>query len=402
MRVGAARATVALVAAGVLTGCSGADSDWKPVAEDEVSLDEAVMAMYLSPQSHTFDGRHNSGYVLLVDPDGTTRMIRTTGMDTALMAWTEAGLFFADDQRDYLLDEEGLVTTASPKPNVQISLDVVDGAFVAIYNDGFTDTGYRTDLVVHRDGQSQSYVLEGFPTVVSRCADGLVGVADASGRFAEYPVDEAEDLPAQLVQWLWPGPQEMLASQAAASDDWHDHAKDAPCVDGVVHALTSQPHGEPNVDGLRRERSILRSWNTFTGERTDYELLDGQGQPLPLEIDQMSQSRYGEHSVRGDELWWWGADGTVRATGLRTGRTRELFTTKSEFSSTNVAEVVFTKDYLFVLDIRNEDTSEELGLSRYALATGEREEVVRIRDVNPRLSTDLVLRGIAIKPDNSP
>ncbi len=323
-------------------------------------------------------------------------------MDTALMAWTADGLFFADDERDYLLDEEGLASTVSPKPNAQISLDVVDGAFVGVYNDGFTKDGYRTDLVVHRDGQSRSHVLEGLPTVVGRCGNELIGVADASGRLAEEPTDELDGLPPKLVQRLWPGSQKVLASHPTASDEAHDNAVDAPCVDGVVHTLTSQPHGEANAEGLRESRLILRSWNTSTGQSTDHELLDEEGQPLPLDVDQMSQSRYGEHSVHGDELWWWGADGTVRATSLKTGLTRDLFITASEFSSTNLAEAVFTDDHLFVVDVPNEDTSADLVLSGYPLATGEREEIAQIPEVNPRMSVDLVLRGLAIKPDLAP
>ncbi|GAB3174667.1 hypothetical protein GCM10027059_47230 [Myceligenerans halotolerans] len=402
-RAGAA----AVVAALALAGCQG-PGEPEPFRlgesvepEAAVRLGDARLAFYLSPQYTSLAEGHDEAFVVLAGADGSTRAIRTTGMDGGRLAWTGEGLFFADAERDYLLDESGLSATPSAKPDGQVSLHQVGDAVVGLYNEGFTeDGGYREHVVEHRDGASASRPVEGAFWTVARCEDAVYGWTRAMGpALEEYPAGADGGAPALLTR-LWPGDAEVVATAPVAADAPDDTASDAPCADGVVHVLTAVPYGEADADGVRPPRTVLRSWDTGSGERTDHELVDTAGEPLGLMVDDMLFAQYDGASVAGGELRWLGADGTVRATELGSGRTRELFAAADPGGDQVVAErrAVFARDAMFVLEIPR-DPAGDLVLVRHAGDDGAREELLRVAGVAGELGVDMVLRGVALPPE---
>lgn len=394
------RALVAVATAFVVAGCSGSVVlDRAGVPEDEAALGDAVLAMYLSPQSSSFARGRDTGYVVLVDADSTVRTLATGGMDTGLLHWSEDGLFFADPERDYLLTADGLTTTPSPKTNAQVSLHRIGSRHVAVYNDGFTDEGgYRTELVVQERGRAELAPREGMPWTVARCGDSLVGVQEATGPLErEYPPD-AEGIRPRLLVRLWPGNPEVLAAVPATHDEPLDSATDAPCLDGVVHVLTHRPYGEPDADGVRPRRHVVLAWDTGSGELTYHGLVDEAGEPLALDEEATTFAQYGADSVVDGELRWFGPDGVVRGTDLATGRTRDLVATTSRVDDTNSAVAVLTERDAFALDVPDDDLAQDMVLTRYPLDGGEPEEVVRVTGVNAERTVNLVLRGIAVGP----
>lgn len=394
------RTLVAVGTACVLAGCSGSVVlDRASVPESDVALGDAVLAMYLSPQSYSFANGYDTGYVVLVDADGTVRTLVTGGMDTGLLHWSEDGLFFADPERDYLLTADGLTTTASPKTNAQVSLHRVGTRHVAVYNDGFTEQGgYRTELVVHEGGRSELAPHEGMPWTVARCGDQLVGIQEATGPLErEYPPDGDGIRPRLLVR-LWPGTPDVLARVPATHDEPLDGAPDAPCLDGVVHVLTYRPYGEPDADGVRARRHVVLAWDTVSGDLDHHELVDEAGEPLALDGDATSFAQYGADSLVDGELRWFGPDGVVRGTDLATGRTRELVATTSRVDDTNSAVAVLSERDAFVLDVPDDDLAQDMVLTRYPLDGDEPAEVLRVAGVNAERTVHLVLRGIAIAP----
>lgn len=132
---------------------------------DQVELDDTIFAFYLSPETFaqmSESGTRNPAYFVLVRPDGSYQTVRTSGMNTAQLAWSELGLFFSDEDRDYILDANGLTSFDNPKSGLQQSaFPLADQGFVAIYNEGFTETGYANQVAVTTTESAQLYEVEG-------------------------------------------------------------------------------------------------------------------------------------------------------------------------------------------------------------------------------------------------
>lgn len=81
------RGASTLVAAVALASCSGLHE----VSQEGVGLDDSVASFYLSPQTYNFG---SPSYLILVSSDGSTRAIRTSGMDNAQPIWTRLACTF--------------------------------------------------------------------------------------------------------------------------------------------------------------------------------------------------------------------------------------------------------------------------------------------------------------------
>ncbi|SFB29295.1 hypothetical protein SAMN05216266_107307, partial [Amycolatopsis marina] len=116
---------IALVAGVVLVVAACSSPEGAVGAEivdpDEVTLGDTVVAFYLSPDSEVEKSgtEKRPAYLVLVQADGGTRLIETSGMNEPHIAWSERGLFFSDDTRDYILGKDGLARFGNEKSGLQ-------------------------------------------------------------------------------------------------------------------------------------------------------------------------------------------------------------------------------------------------------------------------------------------
>jgi hypothetical protein len=395
------RSAVVLMVGGALMGCSGTASlRDREVSRDEIQLGDAVLAAFLSPQSVSFS-RGTTGYLVLVDKDGEFRTLLTEPMDNGQPVWTNDGLFFADSAHDFLLDGAGLSVVESAKPDYQNGLVEVGGAVVGVYNHGFTgESGYRDVVVTFADGVSEATAVEGDYGVVADCGGELVGWSEVPGTLAEsddlVDLDDESSTTRSVLSRLWPGEQTVLGVHDAEGSAGMA-VVEAPCLDGVVHVLGSRTVGEQDSTGAYAMAPVLLSWSTVTSEQVSHDLVDEDGEVLPLTVDHLSQAQYSSTSVAAGALRWLAPDGVVHSTDLATGVTRELFDTGISQWDGRSASSAFTGDDLYVM-AGPSDSEGPLELLRFGLTDGSSEVVLTVDGVSSSLSVDLVLRGVALDP----
>lgn len=386
-RLGVLFATVPLL---VVSACSAP-------AVSASALGDAVLAMYLSPQTYAFEG---PGEVLIVRPDGSTASVRTSGMDNGQLLWTDSGLSFADTEHDYLLNDQ-LRSWASAKTNFQDILVETPEGVLGSYNDGNDGSGYVEQVVLSTDGRSTLSEVAGFNRLFSLCEGGLVGLAEVTG--AELTdlaarsgavKRSSNDFP-QMLTWLHP--KRATASQtliaAVPSPVELDYPRGlAPCPDGVITHLADlvRPGGANTFEVWR--------WDTRTGRRARTELKRPDGSALGLTSDQFSTSTIASQLDEEGRLVWFCADGRVLATDPETGVTEELWHSGLPVDQDNDTHVLFEGKWVFLLDVPNDDQRRPMTLYRRNAFTGEGGPVVVISGVNETRSVQRVLRGIAVAP----
>lgn len=83
-------------------------------------------------------------------------------MDMCSIAWTEKGLFFSDMKTDYLLDGNGMKSFENAKTDSQYAmLATTPDTVVGLYNLGFSDVGYTTQVVTTTSSGSSLAEVEG-------------------------------------------------------------------------------------------------------------------------------------------------------------------------------------------------------------------------------------------------
>lgn len=360
-------------------------------------LGDAVLALYLSPQAQDFTG---PGEVVLVGPDGSTTSVPTSGMDNGQLLWTKAGLSFADTERDYLLGEE-LRSWPSAKATFQDILIETPQGVLGAYNLGNTDAGYVEQVVVSADGRSTLTEVAGDTTLYSLCEQGLVGVAEVTGKgltelaagsgavkrsFTDYP---------QMMTWLSPkrATARLTLIGAVPSTDVGYVRGVAPCPHGVVVFLAASA----GPDGREGSPEVWR-WDTRGGAPSRVELRNADGSPIALTPDQFSTSTQAPALGPDGRLVWYGGDGVVRASDPRTGLTEELWDSGLPVDRNNDSRVLFAGEWLFLLDVPNDDQRRPMTLYRRTALTGEGAPVVTITGVNQTRTLRHVLRGIAVAP----
>ncbi|MEU8264953.1 hypothetical protein AB0C02_30605 [Micromonospora sp. NPDC048999] len=387
----------------LLSACfAPAELEAGAVAADKAKLDDTVFAFYLSPQSYTWNaglGSRNPAYVVLVRPDGSYRTIRTRGMDIGQLAWSAEGLYFGDDERDYLLHDDGLTTFRNPKPDMQQSAFAVPDGFVAIYNEGVGGPGHYSNQVAATTRQATKlYPVEGNYFMNASCDGVVYGIATDPGAHRVEAADRPDlrsktdpTIEPEMLARLYPagadGREEVLGWRAAFNGG--TGIQHAPCAQGVISYLSAYD----DVDG--QPRTVVVSWDTATGAYVEHPLVDEGGRSIPRE--DLEFVRYDSGSLRDGELEWFASDGRIVATDTATGVTTRRFDTGYRSTASQFAQVVFTDTSIHVLyDVNDRRTP--LAYGEFDRATGATVRSLTIDGISKHLSTHLVMRGMAVRP----
>ncbi|RSN49475.1 hypothetical protein DMC64_02620 [Amycolatopsis sp. WAC 04197] len=372
----------------------------------EMTLDEATVAFYLSAETFESNGAAEKlpGYLVLAKADGGSRMIETKGMNEAHIAWAENELFFSDEERDYLLGKNGLVSFENRKSGLQQSAFALpDGkGFVAIYNDGMSGDGYSNQVAVTTSTGSRLYQVEGNYYMNASCGGALYGIATQSGRHfpasAQVPGMRSKADPAaepELLSRLYPpaeGREKTIAWRAAF--DAADHNRHVPCHDGVITFLSDYADGDgtPHLTVVR--------WDTRTGEYREQPLVDAQGRPIGEELvkpEEFSAKSYDARAIRGGRLEWLSADGRIMSTEIASGVTKPRFDTGFVTGDGSAGQVAFTDRSIHVIH-EVFDGKTPVKIKRFDRISGDLVAETTVPGTTDRLGLKYNLRGMAVPP----
>jgi hypothetical protein len=390
--------TIASGLAVALAACGpgGASLESRAVPEASVSLGGATAALFLSPQTYTVPDGGGTGYVVLVEPDGTWRAVEHHVMDQGGLIWTDDGLVFADSRFDYRLGDT-FEKTPSPKTNLQDGLYVLDdGTAVAILNEGFEGSpsqGYTSQVVVTADGAAELHRVEGWHSSNASCDGEVLGIGPQSGRyFEETRGDDSQvsladpTLQPQMLTRLYPlldGHEEVLAYRPAF--DFGENQRDLPCEERTVTFLSSYA----DRDGERR--AALVHWNVDSGEFVEHELTGGA-----FDTDDIALARYDSGSLVGDRLEWLHRDGHLMSTDVGTGATERRFDTGARSVGAEYSVACFTENAIVTATV--EGGSGPIVVAAFDRDTGAESWRLELDDLADRLDVDMVLRSVAVRP----
>ncbi|MFD4639771.1 hypothetical protein ACFWN2_20820 [Lentzea sp. NPDC058436] len=391
-----------------MTACSTAP-DITPVANivkpHEAKLGDTVLAFYLSPDSDVAT-EHRPAYLALVRADGSKELVETNGMSEPHIAWSGRGLFFSDDKRDYVLGKDGTASFENKKSSLQQSAFALpdDKGFLAVYNEGFSDTGsgYTNQVAVTTTSGSQLYQVEGNYYMNALCGDVLNGIATQPGTHlpasAGIPgMRSKTDTTAEpeLLSQLYPateGREKALAWRAAFNAG--DHNRHVPCHNGVITFLSDYTDADGNP------HTTVVSWDTKTGEHTEHPLVDTQRRPLTEELsdqETFSQKSYDARATRDGHLEWLAGDGRIMSTDIASGVTAPRFDTGLTPGVTASSQAVFTEKSIHVVH-ETFDGRTPVKIKRFDRATGNLVNEIAVSGLAEQLGLEFSVRSIAVPP----
>ncbi|WP_112271925.1 hypothetical protein [Lentzea terrae] len=372
---------------------------------DVVQLGEAAIAFYLSPDTSVDKPKEKQpAYLVLVQADGSTRLVKTSGMAEPHIAWSDAGLFFSDDTRDYVLGKDGLARFENKKAGHQQSAFALpdDKGFVAVYNDGFSKSGYTNQVAVTTSTGSQLYQVEGNYFMNALCGGVLNGIATDSGAHfadsAEIPGMRSKVEPGaqpELLSQLYPateGREKVLAWRGVF--DAGDHNRHVPCHDGVIAFLSdyADADGKPHM--------TVVSWDISNGKYTEQPLADGQGRPITeklIDPETFSQKSYDARALRGGHLEWLAADGRIMSTEVASGITEPRFDTGFVSGSNSSSQAIFTDRSIHLIQEKF-DGMTPVRIKKFDRATGNLVTEIAVPGLAEQLGIELNVRGTAVPP----
>ncbi|SDJ91258.1 hypothetical protein SAMN04488074_103515 [Lentzea albidocapillata subsp. violacea] len=399
---------VAFAACAILavTACTSPGGAEVNIADpDVVKLGETVVAFYLSPDTSVDKPKEKRpAYLVLVQADGSTRLIETSGMAEPHIAWSDAGLFFSDDTRDYILGKDGLARFENKKAGHQQSAFALPGnkGFVAVYNEGFSESGYTNQVAVTTSTGSLLYKVEGNYFMNALCDGVLNGIATDSGAHladsAKIPGMRSKVEPGaqpELLSQLYPataGKEKALAWRGVF--DAGDHNRHVPCHDGVIPFLSdyADADGKPHL--------TIVSWNTGNGEYTEQPLVDVQGRPIAeklIDPETFSQKSYDESAVLDGRLEWLAADGRIMSTEIASGITRPRFDTRFVSGSDSSSQAIFTDRSIHLIQ-ETFDGETPVRIKKFDRATGNLVTEIAVPGLAKQLGIEFNVRGAAVPP----
>lgn len=381
--------TAAVVATTVFTlvSCSPAD----PTSQKAEALGEAEYALCFSAASSDMDGESHDGKVVLVKDDGAFSEVQTWGMDMCSMEWTEKGLFFSDMKTDYLFDTDGLKSFANAKTDSQYAmLATTSDTAVGLYNLGFSDVGYTTQVVTTTSSGSSLTEVEGSYFIAAQCEGEVFGIGLATGPYSKTGDPDTEPMVLSQLTGTNDGKEKVVGSSTRAREG--AVLNDAPCLDGKIYYISDERRGGLDVDA----KAVLSIWDTKTGKYESKALSSDDVTEPFISEDGTGLPQVTRQSLKDGKLEWYGVQDSIMSTDSKTGHTERKFSVEGYSDNSASSKAIFTDTEVVVMADNNDGSPYRI--LRYDRSTGE--ELGRsVLDEDPvNLSSGLFFRGFAVRP----
>lgn len=370
-----------------LTGCDGG-----PTASRPLDLGQAKYAVYLSPPSTDLvDQNSPQGKVLLFAQDGSHQLVETAGMDHGLFAWKNNGLFFSDLNSDYKVLASEVSVVPSPKTDSHNGMfSTNSGSSIGVYNEGFTEDGYVSQVVTSSKGKSTMREVEGNYFITAQCGDTIYGASRATGKYSQTADPETESMMFAQLTGTKNETEHVLGSSSSAKEG--AVVPDAPCVGGSVYYISN---AAPPAFGSP-PKPVLSVWDTQTGKYKEVALKNVSNEKPLMRDDGTGLPQVDSGSIRNGAIEWYGAGNAVFSTDLKTGETTHKFDVEGKTSDVASSQVVFTPSQVIQL-VDNNDGS-EFRIVGYDRKTGRESFRTELPGLADELSDSLILRGFAVRP----
>jgi len=342
-----------------------------------------------------------SGYVLLIQRDGTIAAVETSGMNAGALVWDAQGLFFSDTQRDYLMTSAGTTMWESPKADLQVAAYVdQDGQHVGIYNLGWdhdSDLGYVEQVVTTSAAGVSRYDVAGFSYVTAQCESRVFSIAEAVGPYTSVAQslgatqrDYAPYWPDTLTQ-VFPKPETVGDAFVSFMQDGtggNPPVDGATCRNNQILSVTDHQTGTPQPPSIT-------VWPVDGHKPSEHTIVDLQGESPDVEDQVATSGTVADWSPSPDQLVWLGGDGIVRSTSINDGTSTQLWDSGTRIGTSEIGSVTFVGSSLYILD----HIGGRVRLRVHDLATDATKEMYAGNLGYKDTDTGLVPQGLAIAPD---
>ncbi|MDR1791004.1 MAG: hypothetical protein LBR20_05025 [Propionibacteriaceae bacterium] len=390
------RAGVSLLLPSVLlAGCYPVGGG-QTMDESEVKLGDTVLALYATTQSMD---EVSVGYVMLFDAEGEVKQIQTKGMDNGMIGWDDNGLFFADTERDFRLDQDGLTAWESPKSDFQDALfRKPDGSgYVALYNLGFDDDLGYTDQVVDTTGNSsQVYEMVGWQRVAGWCDGSMYGISEAAGPY--IPLAQAQGATERETAFYWPDVLTQLYPKPDSAEAAYRSVRPDQNITETAYYAQTNSCSDGSLITINEDDTTDKGWVSSVTVWP----VDG-GTPVTHEMDIdpeiASFAQTASWSPDPQHVVWLGGDGIVRSTNTTDGTSTELWDSETDFGATGSSQATFVGDTVFIFHPTGEANDGNMQLTSHNLTTGETRDILTTSHGVGDDRFPLLPRGIAVNPN---
>lgn len=381
--------TSAAVSATIFTlvSCSPAD----PSSQKTEALGEAAYALCFSAASSDMDGESQDGKVLLVNDDGAFSEVQTWGMDMCTMEWTEKGLFFSDMKTDYLFDGNGMKSFENAKTDSQYAmLATTPDTAVGLYNLGFSDVGYTTQVVTTTSSGSSLAEVEGSYFIAAQCEGEVFGIGLATGPYSKTGDPDTEPMVLSQLTGTNDGKEKVVGSSTRAREG--AVLNDAPCLDGKIYYISDERRGGLDVAA----KAVLSIWDTKTGKYESKALSSDEATEPFISEDGTGLPQVTRQSLKDGKLEWYGVKDSIMSTDIKTGHTERKFSVEGYSDNSASSKAIFTDTEVVVMADNNDGSPYRI--LRYDRSTGEEVGRAVLDDDPANLSSGLFFRGFAVRP----
>lgn len=247
-RIVAAAAVLAVIALAVAAGLVWRDRRWgRVVSLEDIDLAD-VYAVTRIAVDETWNRPREPQFIAFLHTDGSYELVRMEHMYLSAMVWDSDGLFFSDENHDYLMTVRDGATQVSvvdsPKrADTQLAAwhEGGDEPYAGMFSVGFTDDPasgeYQYQMLVS-DGQSSrtvDFTNEFTYTSFAACGTTLYGLDSSAGA-------DGEPRTAYLDRIASDGEPDKrrVAEGSGPLEDMFTTGQTLPCEDDVIYMIGTQ------------------------------------------------------------------------------------------------------------------------------------------------------------------
>lgn len=380
-----------------------------------INPDNYIAAIYTGLQS--FEGLpFERGYIVFVKEDGTFDLYPHGRMDRGDIKWNDTGLYFTDDQYDYIFNSNTQRIPVEKPDFLEEMIESEQGTIIGIYNRGFAKHSYEEILVNHTAPNPEPYTFTHYVQAGGFCGERAFVFGENSNKANQG---------AQTDLYQVYEDNHFMNKQILSPKQILDHTSflrgQIPCKNNIIIALTdnethlnnlqqldSVTQSEENITNEDLSKyieqaphnyslALIQQWDTKTKKRI-YIPLNINKEPFIFKPNMFDQSHIVE--LKDNNLSWLHPTGQIYQTNINTGDTTPIGSSifpkpdheyRFEVTATDKAINVF----FYEMGIHNPSAHiVRLDPTTYAPFAH-----IEIPNIEPAIGQGQVMRGFAFNPN---